>query len=102
MRRKSPPPGSGDGWRNWDDFFWRHAMMKVMTMALVLAAAPLLAHEEGVMKNVSTTARPVMLKKGKALKPRKIAKKDQKAVAKQHFVCPMHDGGESDHAGTCP
>lgn len=27
--------------------------------------------------------------------------KKAKAAKHEHWVCPMHDGGESDHAGKC-
>ncbi len=42
--------------------------------------------------------------KAKAKVKAKKSKKVKKAMeAKhEHWVCPMHDGGESDHAGKCP
>ena len=50
----------------------------------------------------SATAKPAgkaTAKKGKAKdkKPKKVA-----SAKHEHWVCPMHDGGESDHAGKCP
>jgi hypothetical protein len=27
---------------------------------------------------------------------------NSRVAKKQHWVCPMHDGGESDHPGKCP
>ena len=39
-----------------------------------------------------------------AVKPKKakVKAKAAKVAVKEHWVCPMHDGGESDHAGKCP
>jgi len=51
----------------------------VLSLSLILAGGALSAHEE-------------------AAKPKAAAA----AAAKEHWVCPMHDGGESDHAGKCP
>ena len=40
---------------------------------------------------------PAKKAKGKAKKAKKMA-----SAKHEHWVCPMHDGGESDHAGKCP
>lgn len=58
-------------------------------------------HHEG-MQSMSATAQAH--KHAKKAKQAKHAKKaGTKAEAKRyHYVCPMHDGGESDKPGRCP
>lgn len=69
-------------------------MIKELAVALALVASPLLAHDDHA-DGLTKTAGP------KHVKMNKMHKK-AKAAAKEHWVCPMHDGGESDHAGKCP
>ena len=73
-------------------------MIKVLVIATALLASPLVAHEEGMLHDASGTAKPAIHGKMKAKK----LKKAKTVAAKEHWVCPMHDGGESDHAGKCP
>jgi len=90
-------------------------MNKILTLALALAVTPLLAHDEGMMKDTSGTAKPMMKGKMKKMMKKQGAKAESKpkpatpdakgttvAAHKEHWVCPMGDGGESDHAGKCP
>jgi hypothetical protein len=51
---------------------------------------------DGAAQAATYTAKAKPAKKAKA---KKIAAKPAKH---QHWVCPMHDGGEGDHAGPCP
>lgn len=78
-------------------------MKKWIAIALILAVSPLLAdhHEEGMAKESTATAKVDEKKAATKVKKSKKGKKTAKAV-KERWVCPMHDGGESDHAGKCP
>ena len=88
-------------------------MKKAIALSLLLVSGALLAHDEapgmtpsaGSMTALSHTAKPKNAKKMKAAtKMSSAPKKEEKAMQakKEHWVCPMHDGGESDHAGKCP
>ena len=77
--------------------------MKLKMLALLaLVALPLAAqaHEEMAVSSTAKTKTKSAIvhktKKVKTLKADKVA-----AAKKEHWVCPMHDGGESDHAGHC-
>ena len=74
-------------------------MKKTLILGLALAAAPLLALAETPAKPKTGAAAPAAAVK-KAPKAKK--KAPVQAAKHQHWVCPMHDGGESDHAGKCP
>ena len=71
----------------------------VLSTMLGLALAGMAGADAGP---VSPTAKPKpaaavhVSKLKKAKKPKPLA-----AAKKEHWVCPMHDGGESDHAGKC-
>jgi hypothetical protein len=54
----------------------------------------------GLMSPQSPAARKGALQA--KLKQAKTKGAAKKAAVKEHWVCPMHDGGESDHAGKCP
>ena len=73
-------------------------MIKEIVLAVAVLASPLMAHEDHA-EGLSKTAAPKAVKMHKMSKKTKAAKK---AAVKEHWVCPMHDGGESDHAGKCP
>lgn len=89
-------------------------MNKILkTMGLALALAPGVAgfadgmagmdmsgKDKGMAMPATSTAKP-SAKAVKSAKPKakKIAAKPGKH---KHWVCPMHDGGESDHPGKCP
>jgi len=86
--------------------------LSVLGLALMLApAAAVLAgdmagmdmsgKDKGMAMPASPTAKPKAAKATPKAKPK--AKKVAATAAKhQHWVCPMHDGGEGDHAGKCP
>jgi hypothetical protein len=71
---------------------------------LPLLSLPLagLAHEDAGA--TTSTAKAKAAAPAKVVKPRSKPKKLKPLAAakKEHWVCPMHDGGESDHAGKCP
>ena len=71
----------------------------VTALSFFVAGASASAHEEGTaMMATSGTAKTMKAKK----KLKKMAAPKKKiAAVKEHWVCPMHDGGESDHAGHC-
>jgi hypothetical protein len=48
--------------------------------------------------SVARPARPSVVAKPTVTKPKAPKVEPDK---KEHWVCPMHDGGESDHAGKC-
>jgi mannitol-specific phosphotransferase system IIBC component len=73
----------------------------VAVVSLMISGINAQAHEaEESMAGVSATAKPMKAKVKKSSKKRKTKK--AAAAKKEHWVCPMHDGGESDHAGPCP
>ena len=105
-------------------------MKKKWILGLAIVAAPFWAgaadmdkmskEDMDKMNKPAATATPVTKAKTTKKKTKKIKKevtakgdemntgksetKTAKAVSakKEHWVCPMHDGGESDHAGACP
>ena len=79
-------------------------MFKVMTkMAIaMMLALPMAVHAEDAAQGLSKTAKPPLIKGRKWKKAAKAAAPKATAVKQEHWVCPMHDGGESDHAGKCP
>jgi Cu+-exporting ATPase len=77
--------------------------MKKLTLAalaLALLLPPVLHAHEGA-EPATATAKAAAPAKAKA-KAKKKAKAAAKPAAKARYVCPMHDGGESDHPGHCP
>jgi hypothetical protein len=66
-----------------------------------LLTLPLAAMAQDAPVGATTTAAAKTVTSVKAKKPK--AKKPAKQVAakKEHWVCPMHDGYESDHPGKC-
>ena len=97
-------------------------MIKILMVSLALCAAPLLAQDGGAAIDASKTAKlkamddkaqsnaggSMMKDRGKVMdqdniKAAKAAKAhNPRGAHKEHWVCPMGDGGESDHAGPCP
>ena len=71
---------------------------QIISMALIALGAGLTAAEPVV--DAKTPNKPVPVTK--TAKPKGKKKKIAKAPMKEHWVCPMHDGGESDHPGACP
>lgn len=81
--------------------------MKLKMLALLpLLALPLISQADMPMAASPTAKAAASAAKAKAVtavKSKKAKKaKPVAAAAKEHWVCPMHDGGESDHAGKCP
>ena len=72
-------------------------MIKAIAVGLMLVAAPVMAHE-----GVSMTAKSDVKEHAPMKKKGKMKKVAKAKAVKEHWVCPMHDGGESDHAGKCP
>jgi hypothetical protein len=78
--------------------------MKWKTLALLpLLTLPLAgrAHEDASANTGTAKAKPAAEAKHLKAKPKSKKTKPLAAAKKEHWVCPMHDGGESDHAGKC-
>jgi hypothetical protein len=72
-------------------------MLSVGMLALLMAPGAM-ALADGPAQAAAVTA-TAKVKPAKKQKAKKVAAQPAKH---HHWVCPMHDGGESDHAGKCP
>ena len=73
-------------------------VVAIAVVSLLFAGSVSQAREEA--SAVTSTAK--VAKAHKKVSVKKEKKMKTKAAKKEHWVCPMHDGGESDHAGKCP
>jgi hypothetical protein len=76
----------------------------VSTAVLAASLASPMAADSSNMPRQGVTAAQVTTATARA-KPAQKAKAPKfaaKSAKHKHWVCPMHDGGESDHPGPCP